>query len=181
RKLCEQPGAQRRVLFAQNAQSFPQQTDLELIDLPRPGHTHSDTQGSARELLRRPSLPRYARSLHERFSRLRVITGLRMSFAQRERQLSELFLVYFVLKLEDRSCALVVTRGFFVGQLAHGSFGRADCVINRLIGVACGRSLEEVVRQLRQVCVETVAIKLLKRLPNPTVKPHTARGADLVV
>ena len=78
----------------------------------------------------------------------------------------------------DVERALVEPRRLLVGELDDGALRGPRRVVDRPLGAALGRGLQEVVGDLREVRLELVGVALLERLGDDEVQPRAARRAE---
>lgn len=105
------------------------------------------------------------------------VAGAHPRLAQALRQLPGALLVGRQRR-RDVDRALVQPRGLLIGELGDGALRRARRVVDRALGSALRRSLQVVVRDLREMLLEVVTVGLLERLGGGPVQPRAPRRAE---
>jgi len=114
-------------------------------------------------------------ALASRFAPAR--SGLRV--AKRERQLAALGVVGGLEPPQRFKGAAVVNGRLFGGEQRGGALRHPSRVVDGLRDVPAGQALEEVVRELCEVCLGPRAVQPLERLRDAAMELHPPRSGEL--
>ena len=177
-----QPGPQRARLLAQASERvFEERHDVAVAAGPRPHEPAAVAERGAGKQLGFADASGDAGCSEERFApRLRV-AGAHPRVAQRQQQLQARRLLADVFQREGSECHPVEADRLLVRQLDQRMITRLAGVCDRTVNFATATSLEEMMRQLRQMRIGIGAVERLQRLTGAGVKSSSMRRWKLVV